>query len=830
MQIADLISENKNGKNFHLPFGDVSLSQKLCVYFGTIRKYDGLAATAKKDFLTCYANCSSIEDVLEHAGDCFAVAMGPVLEEVTKDLISMDIYDVDAGAVVEYAVKHNYFKNYESAYEEIEDAVAEIDGDLEEQRQLREERKQNRGRYTVTTFGSLSNAVSNQIGVDILNGAIGWGHSIRNSAENAIDKSVAGDKKRKLFNNETRNRLADGTKSCAFQMYRLLGNMMNERLPEKPFKFLLQVDADKAERLCNNLENIPEEKSPSVLTQILELDPSQKEFYTYMLRHYGDADGSLQEFAQFTYMDWFLQRQKEKAVLEYVKSLPTKNERQVAEASQKLTEFCKEISLPTEQARDAVQYLNGVSDKLEEEYCTVDGVRCSPRDAADKARQELLGIRDFMKEICPPQPDALLDYENTLKEKKRAFEAQFTSEITKKYIAQMDECLQQFDRQFMATGMLGSAAASRKDAGKVRLMNYVKQLAIYSDDEYVRIVEELEEKLPLYALTRDDAADAFDELDKKVRTVNGVLCSTREAASQARQELGPLKEFMQRISPPCKEALLDYEQNLLEKKAEFEATFSSEIAPQFHSVLEDYLNQFNTQFMSMGFLSMATDRKQAGLYHLMEYVKTQTGLVNTVEMYELKAARLEEELPRYGLTREEADAAFQALSKEVRTIDGQECTTIEAAEKARAELDGIMAFMSDVRPPQKDALLDYEQDLQKKKADLNTRFSSELVLKYQEVLDRYLEQFERQFMNVGFFTVVENRKQAGQARLTKFAKGMEINGDADYAQAREKLKEVLPLYGLTEDEATEAFAVLDKQKNNGYKKGFGSNLRKMFGL
>ena len=52
MQIADLISENKNGKNFHLPFGDVSLSQKLCVYFGTIRKYDGLAATAKKDFLT----------------------------------------------------------------------------------------------------------------------------------------------------------------------------------------------------------------------------------------------------------------------------------------------------------------------------------------------------------------------------------------------------------------------------------------------------------------------------------------------------------------------------------------------------------------------------------------------------------------------------------------------------------------------------------------------------------------------------------------------------------------------------------------------------------
>lgn len=828
MNIADLIAESKNGKEFPLPFGNVLLSPELCVYFGVLRKYSGLSDGAKREFLAYYAACNSIEDVLKQANNYFIMAMRPIFEEICKDLISMDIYDVDTEAVLNYAEKHNYFTFFESAYAEIEDAVAEIDGDLEEKRRLREQRKEGRGRYSVTTFGGIGDAVSNQMKVDMLNGAIGLGHSMRNSAENALDKSAAGDKKRKLFSAKTQNSLANGVQRCAIRMADLLGNMLNEKIPEKPFRFILQVEADKAERLCNNLENIPEEKRPNVLTQILELDPSQDEFYSYMLRHYGDADGALQQLAEFACRNYTLLGKKEKAALDYVQSLTIENEEQVAEARQALEDYCEKLALPMEEAGTATQYIDDLSAKIEREYCIVVGVECSNRDAADKARQELPDIEAFMADICPPPQDALLDYEEHLNEKKAEFEARFSSEITKKYTAQMDEYLQQFNRQFMATGTFGGAAASRKDAGKVRLMNYVKKLTVNDDDEYVRMVADLEKKLPLYGLTRDEAASAFDELAKKVRTVNGVLCSTREAANLARQELEPLKAFMQDICPPSKDALLDYEQDLLEKKATFEATFSSEIAPQFHKVLEENLRRFNTQFMSMGFLSVASDRKQAGKYHLMEYVKTQN--VTTAEAYEKKATEIEEKLPLYGLTREEANEAFETLSKPVRTVDGQECTTIEAAEKARSELEGIRAFMSDICPPQKDALLDYEQNLQQKREELNKRFNSELVLKYQEVIDRYLEQFERQFMDVGFFTVVENRKQAGQARLTKLAKSMEINSDTDYAQAVDKLREVLPLYGLTEDEAAEAFAVLDKQKHSGYKKGFGSGLRKMFGL
>lgn len=69
----------------------------------------------------------------------------------------------------------------------------------------------------------------------------------------------------------------------------------------------------------------------------------------------------------------------------------------------------------------------------------------------------------------------------------------------------------------------------------------------------------------------------LEDFDLQYRTVDGVECITRDAADFARKGLQALQSFFGEIVPPTSESLLDYQADLLEKKAEFEVCFFSEL-------------------------------------------------------------------------------------------------------------------------------------------------------------------------------------------------------------------------------------------------------------
>ena len=123
------------------------------------------------------------------------------------------------------------------------------------------------------------------------------------------------------------------------------------------------------------------------------------------------------------------------------------------------------------------------------------------------------------------------------------------------------------------------------------------------------------------------------DFDLKYRTVDQVVCETREGADFARSELDNIREFMKQVAEPTAESLLDYESDLIEKRRIFEESFQSEKG----------------------------DRKQAARDKALKYVKKLdcSSPDKVSEAYVL----LQEFLPRVGITLEEAGEAVQYLEK-----------------------------------------------------------------------------------------------------------------------------------------------------------------------
>jgi hypothetical protein len=160
-----------------------------------------------------------------------------------------------------------------------------------------------------------------------------------------------------------------------------------------------------------------------------------------------------------------------------------------------------------------------------------------------------------------------------------------------------------------------------------------------------------------------------------------------------------------------------------------------------------------------------------------------------------------------------------------RTVDGVECRTRENADMAREELPKIQEYMQQISAPTLDSLLDYENDLLLKKEEFSGMFESDLKEKYLEIFDKYLYDFDLKFCSMGIFKS-GTRKEAGQDKAVKYAKKVKITSEEDYKQAYEQFVNLLPLWGLTEEEAEEAMEVLNKKRENLGKKGLFGGLFK----
>lgn len=159
--------------------------------------------------------------------------------------------------------------------------------------------------------------------------------------------------------------------------------------------------------------------------------------------------------------------------------------------------------------------------------------------------------------------------------------------------------------------------------------------------------------------------DLLNEFDLKYRTVDDVVCETREGADLAREELESIKAFVNEIPTPTKDSLLDYEEYLLNKIDELKNTFNSELKDKYLGQLDQYMSDFNKYFCSTRLFG-SVDRKQAGKDRALEYVKTLN--FSTLEELEADYIKFEAFLPKVGLTKDEAIEAVKYLEKQRERI------------------------------------------------------------------------------------------------------------------------------------------------------------------
>lgn len=151
------------------------------------------------------------------------------------------------------------------------------------------------------------------------------------------------------------------------------------------------------------------------------------------------------------------------------------------------------------------------------------------------------------------------------------------------------------------------------------------------------------------------------DFDLKYRTVDEVVCETREGADFSREELPKITEFMKDVKPLQTTPLLPYERNMQAKKEDFERQFSSEVSKKYLDKINGYLDDFDKQFCNTKIFS-SVSRKQAARDRALLYAK---GLkFSNIEEFEKEYEKFKNFIQlNLGISIDEAVEAKQYLEK-----------------------------------------------------------------------------------------------------------------------------------------------------------------------
>lgn len=417
--------------------------------------------------------------LLRKSSSDFQKSICPVIDEIKKELISIERYDWDYDTIYQYANEHGYLNPFYEASDSVCDKIIAVNEDLEAQKQYRQERKDNRARWEGGSFGgTVVDNYAHQAELGMMNIAEGIGHSIWNAGANSVSKMVANSELKQIFSDsKTREIMENGVFEAAFALHHVLIQLISEAKQEIVWSVPSESDRTTAQRLLNNIKSgaVPKEKVNQIYLEILTLNPYNLELFENMLAVFGDENGELGTLAD--YYGVALQDSKDRQALRYVKDIQGETEEDSVKAKEKLIEYCGTLSLPVTEELECMKYINKRLEDFDLQYRTVDGVVCTTRDSADFAREELQEIQSFFRVIVPPTSESLLDYEADLLEKKTEFEERFQSELKQKYLDKIDGYLSDFDKKFCSTGLLKKV--DRKQAGKDRLLKAMKKAILH---------------------------------------------------------------------------------------------------------------------------------------------------------------------------------------------------------------------------------------------------------------------------------------------------------------------------------------------------------------
>lgn len=520
MLVDEIKNKYSSDVEFQMPIGILRLSDKRNVYNAIRIKYQNIAKDVESKFIKKWDSYEIAQEKVDNIENDIKEFITEGVSNVKDDLFSCKIVEYDEQTIIQQADENGELNDVNEALDTFNNQIVAVLQELDDKKEYREIRKQSRGRWEGATISSadagfVESYVDNaelQLEMGARNVIEGLGHSAFNAIGNSISERNARKKIEAICNDDENKKLiAEGLEKTIFKLHITLLKLLNKLDEWEPLK---EEEIQKSSRLLNNIGSdvLSEEDQNKMLVESWELNPYNDELYIILIQKDIDKAEDITKVA--TYFGVDLTAKKDLIAIEYLDNIIGTTEEDAWSAKEKLMEYYKKLSMEFSEDLESYQKLDNIIKKFDLEYRTVEEFECTTRQEADKSREELESIKEFIAKIEAPTKDSLLDYEENLLKLKDEYTNQFSSEIAQKYAETIEKYLSEFDKLFCSVGMLKNRL-ERKEAGETRAVKYAKELDVSTEQAVQESKEKLKAFLPLVGLTEGEAQKAFETIDKQ---------------------------------------------------------------------------------------------------------------------------------------------------------------------------------------------------------------------------------------------------------------------------------------------------------------------------
>lgn len=514
MLLKEIIETKSQEQVFHNNIGAFHITEKRNIYNSLRKKYYDMALAASETFLGMWEQYPDTDSEVDIMDDLYK-SLGPIFIEIRNDLMSMEIYDIDIGAIQGYASQERALQPFEEIHEKLIATFAQLQSQVDAEKNRREYNKDTRGRWTGTTInGTLKDDIALQLDMEARNIATGALYSAFNAIMDSRDQAKAEKMVTSILRSETtKKQVLTGVSASAYNLHHVLIHILTQRKGLDICTIPSDEEIQRAERLLNNLDSsaLGETEKKQLFTEIFGLNPYSKRLYMEMILSGFEAASTITEIADLCGVD--LKAEKERQVTVYLQKIIGSTEEEAMAAQNRLLQYCQDIDLEPSEEMEARTVLRAALEKFDIEYRTVDGTLFDTREEANIAKKEYPEIQKFMEEVLPPEKDSTLEYEERLLGLKEEFRKRFSSKLADKYLETFDKYLEDFDRIFCTISIF--QVGTREEAARAKALRFIKTHDLSTGEKRAEALSRLRDYLPKVGLTEAQATEALDYLQKK---------------------------------------------------------------------------------------------------------------------------------------------------------------------------------------------------------------------------------------------------------------------------------------------------------------------------
>ncbi|MBO5265174.1 MAG: hypothetical protein J6A93_04370, partial [Ruminococcus sp.] len=227
---------------------------------------------------------------LEELYDSFAECAKPLVDEISKDAISVDCYYLDKDTIMKFCESQGYFVELNNIAQTISDQYSAITEQYNMDVANREALKENRAQFhTVTVSNRFRDAIKNEVKTELANAATGLLCDIFNSKANQKSREKAFEQLDTIYNLHKTSFIAAA--AIAYnRFYLMLIAMLNDdnnKFGNEDFQ-VSDFEVNSARTIHNNLKelNLPTDKQYDLARQIIKTIPYEQTYYSDFYRRF----------------------------------------------------------------------------------------------------------------------------------------------------------------------------------------------------------------------------------------------------------------------------------------------------------------------------------------------------------------------------------------------------------------------------------------------------------------------------------------------------------------------------------------------------------------